>query len=129
LQVLQTILPSNHSPHDILSLPGLLGLNLVPPSFGGYLESYDHNGPKYSILPGYWVAPQMRSILLNNEIDERIMDTTFRVMRQYYIAILVAVSHSVGIPLVISFGPRESIELDDIFYQAFDREFAIKLKD
>jgi hypothetical protein len=32
-------------------------------------------------------------------------------------------------PLAISFGPRESIELYDTFYQIFAREFVIKLKD
>jgi hypothetical protein len=66
---------------------------------------------------------QARSIVLNNEIDGLITDTTFRVTRQYYTAIPVAVSHNVGIALVISFGPRGSIELYDDFYQVFDREF------
>jgi hypothetical protein len=57
------------------------------------------------------------------------MDTTFRVIRQYYTAILIAVSCNVGIPLAISFGLRESIELYDTVYQIFDRGFETKLKD
>jgi hypothetical protein len=129
LQVLQTVPPPNHSPHEFLSLPRLLGLNRTLPSFGGCLESYDHNGTNYSVLSCYWVAPQVRSILLNNEIDGLMTDTSFRVMRQYYTAIPVAVNHNVGIPLAISFGPRESSELYDAFYQAFHREFGFKLKD
>jgi hypothetical protein len=56
-----------------------------------------------------------------------MMDTTFRVMRQYYCAILVAFCHNVGIPLAVSFGPRESVEIDNTFYQVFEREFQIKL--
>jgi hypothetical protein len=111
LQVVQTVPRPNHPPHDFLSLPELLGLNLAPLSFGDYRKSYDHNATNYSVLSGYWVAPQARSILHNNEIDGLIMDTPFRVMRHYYTAILVAVSHNVGIPVAISFGPRESIEL------------------
>jgi hypothetical protein len=84
LQGLQTVPPPNHSPHDFLSLSGLLGLNLAFPNFGDHRESYDHNGTDHSVLSSYWVAPQARSILLNGEIDGLIMDTTFRVMRQYY---------------------------------------------
>jgi hypothetical protein len=38
-QVLQTAPAPNHSPHEFSSLPGLLGLNLAPPSFGDHLES------------------------------------------------------------------------------------------
>jgi hypothetical protein len=34
----------------------------------------------------------------------------------------------VGIPLAISFGPREPIELYNNFYQVFGRKFGIKLK-
>jgi hypothetical protein len=68
-------------------------------------------------------------MLLDNEIDGLIMDTTFRVMRQYYTAILGAASHNVGIPLAISFGPRESVEPYYTFYQVFNREFEIILKD
>jgi hypothetical protein len=48
------------------------------------------------------------------------MDTTFKVIRIYHTAILIAVSHNVGIPLAYAFGPKESIELYDSFYTAFD---------
>jgi hypothetical protein len=129
LRLLQTVPPPNHSPHDFLSLSGLLGLNLAPPSFGDHLESYDHNDTHSSVLSGHGVAPQARSILVNNEIDILITKTIFRVMRQYYTAIIVAVGHNVGVTLAISFGSRESIKLYDTFYQVFDREFGIKLND
>jgi hypothetical protein len=115
LQVLQTVPHSNHSPHDFVSLPGSMGLNLAPPSFGGHLEPYDHNGTNCSVLSGYWVALQARAILLKSKIGGLTMGTISRVMRQYNTAILVAVSHNVGIPLAISFGPRGSIELHDTF--------------
>jgi hypothetical protein len=48
------------------------------------------------------------------------MATTFMVMRQYRAAILMAVSHNVGIPLALSFGPKEDIALYDLLYMAFD---------
>jgi hypothetical protein len=41
---------------------------------------------------------------------------------------LVAVRHNVGIPLAISFGPRETVELYDTFYRVFQGEFGINLK-
>jgi hypothetical protein len=81
LQMLQTVPPLNHSPHNFLSLPGSLGLNLAPLNFDDDPEWYDHNGTNYLVLSGYWVAPERRSILLNNEIDGLIMDTILRVMR------------------------------------------------
>jgi hypothetical protein len=65
--------------------------------------------------------------LPDHEIDGLIMDTTFRVMSRYYTAILVAVVHNVGIPLAISFGPKEDIELYDTCYQVFNAEFHINL--
>jgi hypothetical protein len=65
--------------------------------------------------------------LKENEVDGLIMDTTFRVMRQYYTAILGAIRHNVGISLAISFGPRESVELHETVYQVFHSEFHIRL--
>jgi hypothetical protein len=127
LQVMQTIPAPNHSPQDFLGLPGLLGLDIAPPSFGERLQTYTYQDKAYSILSGYWVSPLAKSIIEGNEIDGLIMDTTFRVMSQYYTAILVAVSHNVGIPLAISFGSSESIELYDTFYRVFETEFGIKL--
>jgi hypothetical protein len=48
-------------------------------------------------------------------------------MSRYYTAILVAVIHNVGIPLAISFGPKENIELYDTFYRVFNDEFHINI--
>jgi hypothetical protein len=65
--------------------------------------------------------------MANDEIDGLIMDTTFTVIRLYHTAVLVAVSHNVGIPLAVSFGKSESVELYDKFYTWFDK-FGIKLR-
>jgi hypothetical protein len=127
LEVIRTVPASNHSADDFLALPGLLGLNLAVRLSDERLEPYEYKKQTYSILSGYWVSPLAESILRENEIDGLIMDTTFRVMRQYYTAILVAVRHNVGIPLAISFGPRESVELYNTFYEVFDHEFHINL--
>jgi hypothetical protein len=56
-----------------------------------------------------------------NEIDGLTMDTTFRVIRLYHTAVLMAVSHNVGIPPGVSFGPRESFDLYDRWYAFFDK--------
>jgi hypothetical protein len=127
LEVMRTVPAPNHSHEDFLALPGLLGLRLARPSVHDKLEPYTHNNTGYSILSGYWVSPLAESILRENEVDGLIMDTTFRVMRRYYTAILVAVRHNVGIPLAISFGPRESIEPYRMFYDVFDRGLHINL--
>jgi hypothetical protein len=56
----------------------------------------------------------------NTEIDGLVMDTPFTVIRLYHTAVLVAISHKVGIPLAIAFGRKESILLYDKFYAFFD---------
>jgi hypothetical protein len=65
--------------------------------------------------------------LVNNEIDGLILDTTFKVIRQYHTAILLAIIHNVGLPLGFSFGPQESIDLYDHFYTTFRDELGINL--
>jgi hypothetical protein len=55
------------------------------------------------------------------------MDTTFTGIRQYRAAILMAVSHNVGIPLALSFGPKEDVVLYNSFYTAFD-ELGINIR-
>jgi hypothetical protein len=129
LRVLQKVPAPSHSQVDFLALPGLLGLNLSEPSSRDKrLQSFTHSDHEWSILSGYWVSPFAESILRDHEIDGLIMDTTFRVMSRYYTAILVAVIHNVGVPLAISFGPRETVELYDTFYQVFNAEFGVDLR-
>jgi hypothetical protein len=65
--------------------------------------------------------------LVNNDIDEFILDTTFKVIRQYHTAILLAIIQNVGLPLGFSFGPQESIDLYDHFYTTFRDELGIDL--
>jgi hypothetical protein len=53
--------------------------------------------------------------LVNNEIDGLILETTFKVIKQYHTAIFLAIVHHVGLPLGFSFGPQESIDSYDHF--------------
>jgi hypothetical protein len=72
-------------------------------------------------VSGFWIHPKAVSILTEgNEIGGVIMDITFAVMHQYRAAILMAVPRSVGIPLALSFGPEQNVELYNSFYMAFD---------
>jgi hypothetical protein len=48
--------------------------------------------------------------LVNNEIDGLILDTTFKVIRQYHIMILFAIIQNVRLPLGVSFRPQESVD-------------------
>jgi hypothetical protein len=77
-------------------------------------------GGEFSVASGCWNPPWAVSIRQQNEIDGLIMDPTFRVIRLYHTAVLMAVSHNVGIPLGVSFGPKESFEIYDRFYAFFD---------
>jgi 4-hydroxy-3-methylbut-2-enyl diphosphate reductase IspH len=70
-----------------------------------------HEGTNPVILSGFWVAPQARSICQKHQIDHLVMDTTCMVMNRYHTAVLIAVSHNVGLPVAISRGPRQSFEL------------------
>jgi hypothetical protein len=56
-----------------------------------------------------------------------ILDTTFKVIRQYHTATLLAIIHTVGLPLGFSFGHQESIDLYDHFYTTFRDELGINL--
>jgi hypothetical protein len=55
-----------------------------------------------------------------DEIDGLIMDTTVQFVRLSHAAVLMAVTRNVGIPLGVSFGPKESFEIYDRFYTLFD---------
>lgn len=110
----------DHSADTFLNLPGWLCLRLCETKRYDGRERYTHEGNERSIMSGFWVQTQAPSILTDNEIDGLIMDTTFKVLRLYHTAILVAVSHNVGIPIALSFGPAENIALYDSFYTAFD---------
>jgi hypothetical protein len=111
----------DHTAKAFLARPGWVELRLVPPRDGDGLERITlEDGRVFSVVSGYWIHPRAPAIMQENPIDGLIMDTTFKVIRQYHTAALVAVSHNVGIPLGIAFGPKESLELYDRFYTFFD---------
>jgi hypothetical protein len=56
------------------------------------------------VLSGVWLSALAAAALVNNEIDGLILDTTFKVIRQYHAAILLAIIHNVGLPLGFPFG-------------------------
>jgi hypothetical protein len=112
----------DRSAKAFLTVPGWFCLRLSEIGMGQKRERWTHEGRTCSIVSGFWVHPKAVSVLRDgNEIDGMIMDTTFTVMRQYRTAILMAVSRQVGIPLVLSFGPKEDISLDNSFYAPFDQ--------
>jgi hypothetical protein len=118
---------ADHSMELFLQLPGFLGLELAEPEGRRDRDRYRHDGRDYTILSGFWVAPQAKSVIQRHIIDGIILDTTFKVMNHYHTAILLAVSHNVGIPLAISFGPKESFELYNRLYTFFRTDLNIDL--
>jgi hypothetical protein len=121
LHVTRTKERADHSAKAFLNLPGWLCLRLSKNEICQNQEEWIHEGEKQWIVSGFWFHPKAVSMLTEgNEIDGIIMDTTFTVMRQDHAAILMAVSHNVGIPLALSFGYKEDVALDDSFYTAFD---------
>jgi hypothetical protein len=121
---------ADHSLHAFLEIPGWLSLNLFlrQPADEGKLEPYDYEGSRWSIDSGIWVHPLAPSILTENEIDGIVLDTTFKVIRLYYTAILVAVYHNVGIPIAFTFGGGETEDLYNTFSVTFQELFGIDLK-
>jgi hypothetical protein len=87
----------------------------------------NHNGFGYSVLSDVWLSALAAAVLVNNEIDGFILDTTFKVIRQHHTAILLFIIHNVGLPLAFAFGPQESINLYDHFYTTFRDERGIDL--
>jgi hypothetical protein len=57
-----------------------------------------------------------------------MLDTTWRVLRQYVTAILMAVYRNVGIPHGFAFAVAETVELYQEHYTAFERLFTIDLR-
>jgi hypothetical protein len=78
-------------------------------------------------LSGWLITPWVRSVLVNNQIDGLIMETTWNVMGQYITAVLMAVFYNVGIPPALAFGPGETKELYSMFYASFLELFQIDL--
>jgi hypothetical protein len=109
------------------NLPGRLSLCVALPQPDDQRHKVQVDGVEFSVLSGFWVSPYAASILTENEIDGLIMDTTFKVLRQYHTAILIAVIRNVGIPLAYSFGPQETVELYDEFYKVFQEQLGINL--
>jgi hypothetical protein len=120
LHVTRTKERVDHSAEAFLNLPGWLCLRLSKNEICQKGDEWTHGGEKRWIVSGFWIHPKAVSILRGSEIDGIIMDTTFTVMRRYRAAILMAVSHNVGIPLALSCGPKEDFALYNSFYTAFD---------
>jgi hypothetical protein len=121
LALVKRVSRPNHSARDFREVPGWLELRVAPLQDSEKWERYQmDDGTWVSIISGIWIHPQAPSIMTRNSVDGLVMDTTFEVIRLYHTAILIAVSHNVGIPLAYAFGPKESIELYDSFYTAFD---------
>lgn len=109
------------------AVTGYFHLDLGPHLHGDSFEVVDRAGQSFSILRGIYVSPWARSILANNAIDGLMLDTTWRILRQYVTAILMAVVCNVGIPLGFAFGASETTELYEAHYNCFRDLFGIDL--
>jgi hypothetical protein len=64
------------------SVPEYLHIVLGLRRFDDILEPFISDGIEYSILSGSYLTPWAPSVLIENEIDGLIMDTTWNVMGQ-----------------------------------------------
>jgi hypothetical protein len=60
---------------------------------------------------------------MDNGIQGLMVDTAWRIMRQYVRAILMAIFHNVWIQIAIAFGATASLDLFESFYVAFRELF------
>lgn len=67
------------------------------------------------------MSPWARSLFVDNRkmIDGIILDMTWRILRPYVSAVLKVCIRNVGVPVAVSFGPSESTELYQKFYDLF----------
>jgi hypothetical protein len=108
-------------------IPGYLHLHIGLRVDGDPFEMVTRGGIRYSILPGWYISPWAASVLTRNPMDGILLDTTWRVLRQYLTAIVMAVYGNVGVPLAIAFGIAETVALDEQFYTALDQLFQLDL--
>jgi hypothetical protein len=101
------------------SVPGYLHIVLGLRRSDDILEPFISEGIEYSILSGWYRNSWAPSVLIENEIDGLIMDTTWNVMGQYVTAMLMAVFFNVGIPLALAFRPGETKDLYSMFTRVF----------
>ena len=79
------------------------------------------NEKKYSIVDGVYISPYAKSILEENRdiIDGMMLDTTWKLIQNYVVSILVASSCNVSVPLGFSFGKAETKEEYQLLFSFF----------
>jgi hypothetical protein len=87
------------------------------------MEVYHYEGVKCSIMSGCYRHPLAPSILTN-----RRLDTTWKVLRVYDTAVIVAVSHGTSIPSGFSFCPVECFKIYETLRGAF-LHFGVELSE
>jgi hypothetical protein len=110
---------------DFLARSGRLVLYLAVPHPDDNRHQVNHNDFECSVLSGVWLSALAAAALVNNEIDGLILDTKFKVILQCHTAILLAIIHNMRLPLGLSFGSQESIDLYDHFYMTFRGKLGI----
>ena len=92
-------------------------------------DIYENGDEKQSIIDGVYISSFASSILRENAdiVDGLIMDTTWKVMKNYVTSILVASSFSVSIPLGFSFGAAETKDLYELLFIYFKSKLDIDL--
>jgi hypothetical protein len=114
------------------SYGGHLTLEIQPLHRGDKLDKYRDptSGEFYSIVGGCYVhrlAPSLLQSHQRNKFKGLMLDTTWAIMQNYVTAILVAIAFNTAVPLAIAFGPIESFELYEKFYQVFKSKYNIDL--
>jgi hypothetical protein len=73
------------------------------------------------------LAPSLRQSSERNRLKGVMLDTTWAIMQNYGTAIVVAVIFNTAVRLAFAFGPIESFELYDKFYNTFKSKYNIDL--
>ena len=86
------------------------------------------NGEEYTIISGIYILTDSKSIISdNNIIDGMLFDTTWKILPNYDISIIMGSSMNTGIPLSFAFGEGEANEPFDLHFKNFKSLFNIVL--
>jgi hypothetical protein len=70
---------------------------------------------EYSILIRWHIAPWVKSVFAQKQIDGLVMDITEKVKNKSMTAGLMALFYNIGIPIAMAFRPAKTKELCEMF--------------
>jgi hypothetical protein len=80
-----------------------------------------------AVLYGIYISPFASSLLLENEVDALILDTTFKLLPFYVTSILCMIYRNTAVPLAVSFTKTECKKTYELFFDIFYKLFKIDL--